>query len=171
MRLLRTIYRSEGLKLDERMISREAVRAIVLDDRQVLMVYSPVNKDYKFPGGGIQEWESHEEALCREIREECGVILSTVGKEYGYIAEYSKPREKEYDVFRQISYYYFCKVDPLFVGQNLDSYERELGMRPEWVSIEHALRANQSVLNGEFGQVPRWTLRDTWVLKQIAKEK
>ncbi|HKM42603.1 MAG TPA: NUDIX domain-containing protein [Limnochordia bacterium] len=154
-----------------RTISREAVRAIVLEGEQVLMVYSPVNQDYKFPGGGIKGGESHEEALHREIKEECGVHLSEVKAEFGFVEEYSSAREAEYDVFRQISYYYLCKVNRCFVGQSLDSYERELGFRPEWVSVDYALRENRSVLNGDFDEVPKWTLRDTWVLNQIATER
>ena len=42
---------------------REAVRAIILKGEQVLMVYSPVNGDYKFPGGGVQDGEDHQVAL------------------------------------------------------------------------------------------------------------
>lgn len=134
----------------------------------MLMVYSPVNKDYKFPGGGIKERESHEETLCREIKEECGVTMSEISSSFGFTVEYDKPREEGYDVYKQISYYYFCKVDPRHVGQDLDDYEQQLGFRPEWVSIAAAIKQNLSVLSGAFGEPPRWTKRDIYVLTRVA---
>lgn len=169
MKLLKEFHRSEGLNLHGKTIKREAVRAIIREGDQLLMMYSPVNKDYKFPGGGIKEPESHEETLFREIKEECGVILSEVTDEFGLVVEYATAREAEYDVFKQISYYYLCRVNPRFLGQNLDEYERQLGFRPEWVSIELALRENQSVLDGDFGDPPWWTKRDTYVLRVLAE--
>lgn len=171
MRLLKEFYRNEGLNIGGKTISREAARAIIRQANQVLMVYSPVNKDYKFPGGGIKERESHEEALVREINEECGVMLTEVEDSFGFVVEYAKAREEIYDVYGQISYYYLCRVNPRFLGQNLDDYEQKLGFRPEWVNIDVALRKNQAVLSGKFGSIPRWTRRDTYVLEVLANRK
>lgn len=52
------------------MIFREAVRGIIKHENKLLMVYSSKDGDYKFPGGGVDVGETHEEALVREIREE-----------------------------------------------------------------------------------------------------
>ena len=169
MKLLKEFFLCEGLNLDGPTISREGVRSIVFQGDQVLMVYSPENKGYKFPGGGIQERENHEETLLREIKEECGMVLSEVEDVFGYVVEYNKPKEEEYDVYKQIPYYYLCRVNPSYVGQNLDEYERKLGFRPEWVSIDVAIAKNRSVLNGDFGDPPRWTKRDTYVLARLAE--
>ena len=38
---------------------REAVRAIIIKDKKILMVHSK-NKDYKFPGGGIKKGEGNK---------------------------------------------------------------------------------------------------------------
>ncbi len=169
MKLLKKFCRSEGLNLSGRTISREAVRAIILQGDEVLMVYSPVNRDYKFPGGGIKEGESHQETLLREIKEECGVILAEIRDEFGLVAEYARPREEEYDVYQQLSYYYLCAVHPEFIGQSLDDYERRLGFTPKWVAIQSALKKNQSVLKGRYGEPPLWTMRDTFVLAKLAE--
>jgi len=171
MKLLKEFHRGKGLNLQGKAITREAVRAIIQEREQVLMVFSPVHKDYKFPGGGIKERESHRETLFREIQEECGVLLSEVSDEFGFVVEYSKAREDEYDIFQQISYYYLCKVDPVYVGQNLDAYEKLLGFRPEWVSMQDAIKQNNTVLKGSFGEPPRWTKRDTYVLATLAERQ
>lgn len=44
--------------------TREAVRAAILHNGQILMVHSTFG-DYKFPGGGRDEGEEKEEALRR----------------------------------------------------------------------------------------------------------
>lgn len=68
------------------------------------MVYSSKDGDYKFPGGGVDSGETYEEALIREIREECGAKVTNICFEFGKMVEYDVPIEKEYDVFKMISY-------------------------------------------------------------------
>ena len=53
------------------------------------MIYSPVNGDYKFPGGGIEPNEPHIETLRREIREESGATLTQITGEFGKTIEYA----------------------------------------------------------------------------------
>jgi 8-oxo-dGTP diphosphatase len=55
---------------------REAVRAIVVDDAQRLLLVRfefPDREVWAAPGGGIERGESHEAAVRRELREEVGV--------------------------------------------------------------------------------------------------
>ena len=44
---------------------REAVRAVIIKKNKILMVHS-INKDYKFPGGGIKKGENKIEAFVEE---------------------------------------------------------------------------------------------------------
>lgn len=83
MRLKTKIYHGDNLCLTGNKIERKAVRGIIRRNDEFLMIYSPVNGDYKFPGGGIEKWESHKDALTREIEEECGLKKSFVGNEWG----------------------------------------------------------------------------------------
>ena len=46
--------------------NRIAIRGIVIKENQILMVKSKYG-DYKFPGGGIEGNETHEETLIREM--------------------------------------------------------------------------------------------------------
>ena len=87
MKLLSTIYRNKGANPEGKTFQREAVRGVIFRDGELLMIYSTVNGDYKFPGGGIEADELHAEALQREIQEECGaeklyhIIFITAGIE------------------------------------------------------------------------------------------
>ncbi|WP_230500347.1 NUDIX hydrolase [Sutcliffiella rhizosphaerae] len=54
-----------------KIIYREAVRAVIIQNDKILMVQSNIG-DYKFPGGGVEINESHEEAIMREVAEETG---------------------------------------------------------------------------------------------------
>ncbi len=58
------------------MKSRQRVQAIIIQDKKVLFGAGMVNeKDFRhfFIGGGIEEGESPEEAILRELREEANV--------------------------------------------------------------------------------------------------
>ena len=101
---------------------------MTLRGTNILMIYSSMGGNYKFPGGGVDEGESHEQALRREVQEECGMSLAKVGREIGSVVEYNLPIEKEYDAFRMISHYYQCDVQDGFGLQKLDGYEKDLGL-------------------------------------------
>lgn len=170
MRLLKEIYRRNNINLSGKMIFREAVRGIIKHEKKLLMVYSSKDGDYKFPGGGIDAGETHEEALVREIREECGAKVIDICSEFGKTVEYDIPIEKDYDVFKMISYYYVCNVDPILRDQFLDEYEEELGFEPVWVDIDSAIEANKTVINSKMYVVPRWTQRELFILELVKKE-
>ena len=94
MKLLKEVLHNEAVHVNGRTISREAVRSIIIDGRNLLMVYSEKNGDYKFPGGGIEHGESHEVALKREVTEEVGKHLVEIIKPFGKVIEYDLPLEK-----------------------------------------------------------------------------
>lgn len=167
MQLLKEIYRTQGMELGGRTFHREAVRGIILQQGKLLMVYSVQNGDYKFPGGGVQPDESHDDALRREIREECGARLMDIERPFGKVIEYDVPVEQDYDVFQMTSYYYLCQTDQALGEQQLDPYEAALGFRPGWVELEDALRANAAVLRAGLPGTPRWTRREVFVLGQV----
>jgi 8-oxo-dGTP diphosphatase len=170
MELLTVIFRSKEVKTAGRTIRREAVRGIDLRGHELLMIYSPVNGDYKFPGGGVGAGETHAEALAREIREECGAACVCIDHGLGKVIEYDFAEEAEFDTFCMTSYYYFCQVEDSFGVQALDNYERDLGFRPVWVDIDEALVTNRTALQSQTKDFPTWTARETWVLEHIKQQ-
>jgi 8-oxo-dGTP pyrophosphatase MutT (NUDIX family) len=165
MQVLTEIHRNKGINIQGRTIHRTAVRAVILSGRDLLMVYSVNVGDYKFPGGGVDVGESHERALARELREECGASLLSVDGELGSVTEYNFAKEKDFDVFKMTSHYYFCQVGDGFGAQKLDDYEKELGFKPVWIDIDHAISTNRALLNSD--NIPEWLRREIFVLEHI----
>lgn len=170
MRLLKEIYIKNDINLLGKMIYREAVRGVIKHENKLLMVYSSKDGDYKFPGGGVNAGETYEEALAREIREECGAMVTKICSEFGKTIEYDVPIEKEYDVFKMISYYYICEVDSVLEEQLLEEYEKNLGFEPVWIDIDSAIEANKKIIGTKTYDAPRWTRRELFVLELLKKE-
>ena len=168
MKLLKTFYRKDGLDISGKTSHRTAVRALIFNENhdKLLMIYSPVNGDYKFPGGGVEEGEDKTSALAREIMEEFVVKLISIENEFGMVIEYDVPEKKEFDVFKMDSQYYFCKVGNEFSSQQLDEYEKNLRFVPVWIGIKEALENNITLLNSG-NPVPKWAKRDTFILEEI----
>ena len=59
MKLLKEIVSKQGINFDGKTIYREAVRGVIIKGKPLLMIYSPKDGDYKFPGGGIDTGERH----------------------------------------------------------------------------------------------------------------
>lgn len=167
MQILTTIFRDPGVDIHGKTDHRVAVRAVVIREKKLLMVYSPINGDYKFPGGGVGKKEKPEYALKREIQEECGMNLTNILQDIGCIIEYAIPMKKKYDVFKMTSNYYLCKLDTVTFEQRLDPYEKKLGFQPVWVDIDTAIQSDKSVLQVETKRPPKWTAREVFMLEYI----
>lgn len=176
MELLTTIYRSENVNIDGKTFFREAVRGIILRDferitpeSELLMIYSSVKGDYKFPGGGREQGETYHETLRRELCEEAGAKLLNVNGGFGKVLEYGHAKEKSFETFKMFSYYYLCEVDEKLVAPTLEAYEAELGFQAVWVSIAKALERNQTLFK-QRNPLPRWTKREIFVLEKLLEK-
>ena len=147
-------------------MSREAVRAIILNQDNIFMVRN--NKgDYKFPGGGINKKESHQEALEREVKEETGYLLESVTEKIGIVIERNIDKHEKDSIFEMTSHYYLCKVSDKQTFQELDDYETKLGFHPIWIKIDKAIEENEEILKDETKDKNPWVNRETMVLKKL----
>ena len=146
--------------------TRPSVRAIIIEDRKVLMVHSLKYDYYKFPGGGMDAGEGMEEALRREVAEEAGrLVVPGSVREYGLVRRVSK--HDRADIFLQDNFYYLCQVGEA-VDQNLDDYEAEERFTPEFVTPENAIEINRfHDHHGKWGIVQE---RESRVLEMLMEE-
>lgn len=115
-------------------IFRPSVYGIVIQKNHILL--SKQFKDgYDFPGGGIEKYETIEQALKREVWEETGLKIK-VGKLVDCQSSFYKSRlHKEY--WNGILLYYICKkVGGKLSKDNFDEYEIKYADMPEWVDLK-----------------------------------
>lgn len=166
---LTTLHRADGINIHGKTIERTAVRAVIQRGQSLLMILSANVGDYKFPGGGMDAGETHEQALRREVSEECGAELSYIGEKIGSVVEYNHAKDVGFETFKMASHYYHCEVTDGFGAQKLDGYERDLGFTPAWIEIDDAIRINKSALITV--NAPEWLRREIFVLEYLnAKE-
>ncbi|MDP2815001.1 MAG: (deoxy)nucleoside triphosphate pyrophosphohydrolase [Erysipelotrichaceae bacterium] len=87
------------------MNSIEVVAAIIVKDCKILItkrVGGQFDGLWEFPGGKIEESETHEIALIREINEELEIKIS--------IDKFLNTIEYNYDTFHLIMHLYFCTI-------------------------------------------------------------
>ncbi|MFT9598116.1 NUDIX hydrolase [Mesobacillus sp.] len=146
-------------------IERIAIRAIIMANNRILLVQSS-RGDFKFPGGGLEENESHEECLVREVREETGYINCIVNQKVGTVTERKIDGYIDNALFHMTSHYYLCNLATEDkTAQQLDGYEAELNFTPKWVTLEEAIKQNESLI--ERCEQNGWLKRETFVLKQL----
>lgn len=71
---------------------RERARAIIIHNGKLITMYREKKGRiyYTFPGGGMEEKESEEDCVKREVFEEFGIIVKTIKKVYTYENKISK---------------------------------------------------------------------------------
>lgn len=112
---------------------RRTVRAILKNEEdKIALMYMAKYKIYMFPGGGIEDGESLEEALRREILEETGCSCRII-KELGYIYENRGALD-----YTQESFYYVTKKIGEQVDVKLTQDEEDNMTSYDWYSIEDA---------------------------------
>ena len=166
MRLLFEID-TKDYNINEKKFIRPSVRSIIIKENKVAMVHSLKYNYYKFPGGGIEEGENHNQALIRETLEESGLtIISESIKEYGYVHRIQK--SELYDVFIQDNYYYLCDVEDKVKTQNLDDYESEEKFTLEFVNAKEVIDINRKKNHGPKDQ--NMIEREAKILELLIKE-
>ncbi len=122
--------------------NRPSVRGIIILNGKIAMVHSRKYDYYKFPGGGIEDNESKEDALIREVREETGLcVIRDSIREYGKVHRIQKGTKE--NIFIQDNYYYLCSVKDEIGQQNLDDYEADEGFTLELMNPEYAIDVNR----------------------------
>ncbi|MBQ6589493.1 MAG: NUDIX domain-containing protein [Butyrivibrio sp.] len=110
--------------------TREGCRAVIVQDGKILLSHEHVVGWWLIPGGGLEEGETLEECVVREVEEETGKIVRPL-YQYLKINEY-------YEEWRYIDDYFVCEL----VGDGqmkLTEAEIRRGVKPEWIPLEDAI--------------------------------
>jgi 8-oxo-dGTP diphosphatase len=116
----------------EKMIFRNSVYGLILNEGKLLLVRTRSTGLYAFPGGGIELGEPLAEALHREIREETGIRvemgeLATLSEDFFYY----NPADEAYHA---LLLFYWCKPLSTTLLNDGDVYDEE-SEAPRWVPI------------------------------------
>ena len=168
MQQLKTLIHS-GININQGThFTRITARAIVIKNNKILLMYTNRYEDYSLPGGGVDEGESIEQGLIRELSEETGAKNITVVKDFGLYEEYRPWYKNDFDIIHIKSYCYVCNIAGEFGKAKLEHYEQQNGMTAKWVDINDAIAHNERTLAKSEKQGLS-ILRETYLLKQIAQ--
>lgn len=114
-------------------MTRQAVRAIVIRDGQLLVMHrNKFGKEYEtLPGGGIEPGEVYEDALRRELAEETSIVIGSARLVF---------TEKAGDPFGD-QFVYLCEYisgEPQLAADSEEAMINKLGQNlydPRWVAI------------------------------------
>ncbi|QNN52896.1 NUDIX hydrolase [Nocardioides mesophilus] len=151
-------------------VERRAVRAVVLDGEWLLLLQT-ARGAVKFPGGGVEPGESDEQALRREVREECGLEVTAVLDDLGTIVEVAAARPQDgAATFRMTSRYLRCRVGRDQEAPGLSPDEQALGLRTVRMTVAQALAANAPfAADGSADGNHRFTVRESLALQWLAE--
>ena len=110
---------------------KKCVGAIIYFENKIFLMTSPKWKAWIIPGGKIEESETEEQALKREIKEELGIKISNIEK-VGTKIKFPSPDFKEKDV-KFIFIDFFAKALSTQIKPNKEI--KEYG----WFTLKEAL--------------------------------
>ena len=151
-------------------IKRHTVKGIVFQENKFLMLHSQTNKDYSFPGGGLEPGESKHDALKRELLEECGAKIIAIGSPIIETVEIYPAFDAGIDLFIRDTLFFPCQISDQFYQPNFSPSEISHELRIEWVGLEEALQNNQTVLQITDPIPPRRLNRETFILEQLTQQ-
>lgn len=136
------IVNEDNLKDDEITEIVQRVKVIIINsNKEILLGYS--HNDYQFPGGYVEEGESFEETINREVEEETGIVLDVKKLEpfacnIGYYKDYP---EKGNNRKNEIYYYeVFSDAKPNLNNTNYTEAEKEGNFELRYIPIADVRR-------------------------------
>ena len=118
---------------------RKTVRAIIIDDNKLLVFFRKKLKDgkhityYAIPGGHVENDETNEETVIRELKEEMNLDIEIIS----YLGEL--------EAYNQTEYYYHAKIvggELQFGGEELERNNEDNYYEIRWLDINEALNSD-----------------------------
>jgi len=109
---------------------------LIIDDRQILLLYREDEEHWEVPGGKVEDGESPTDAAIREAKEEIGVDVELKKPFYsgefqhngemflwhGYVARIEGDNEPELqeEKFGELKWFYSTQLDNIELAPNLE---------------------------------------------------
>ena len=148
-----------GLPPPDPILYRPNVAAILRNPKQEIFVAERLNVSgaWQFPQGGVDEGETPDQALLRELEEEIGVkpeLVRILDYRGGYRYSFSKGRLKYGLYGGQEQTYYLCDFLGTDTDIRLDATHQEFStykwIKPEEFSLEWVPRFKRQVYSAVF---------------------
>jgi 8-oxo-dGTP pyrophosphatase MutT (NUDIX family) len=165
----KTLYREDNLNIFGKIESRVAVRGIIINKSKLLMLYSKRFNHYEFPGGGVKNGESFEDAVKREVQEETGYEVKTILGKAGYMIEYDKSRNKTYDVYKRKNVYFYLEISKNKSTPRFEKDEIIYEYEPRWIKPEKVILEYNRIIDTNLVHNMKWILREKYVIEKIVK--
>ncbi len=133
MKLLHTINQNPAEPEDYEI--RKTVRLVIVDESGENILFFGTH----FPGGGVEEGETDEEAVVREAMEEVGARVEIV-EPIGEVIAYRDFLKKKYVVHG-----YFCKQIGDFEKPTTTD-ENEMTEKSEWIPLSKAVQKFEELI-------------------------
>lgn len=142
-------------------VPRDAVRAVIIRDGKIALLKT-AQGFLALPGGGIEDGESWEDAVVREVREETGLLAnsSTIAP-LGVVKERTASLTPEH-IFEQNNFLYYLEVANEAVAQSLTDEETADGYELVWIEPSEAIEINREICCGE-----HFILTYIWILEYL----
>ena len=161
MRTLKTID-SHNYTEDMPVFEKYSVRGVIVRDGKIAVQQSAAG-DYKILGGGVEEGETFEQALIREVQEESGLkVIPDSIREIGEIVEKRKDIFDSSMVYVCHSCFFFCDAEEKMVETHMTESEIAKGFHLEWATPQKILDGNKPFCN----QQP-WSYRDSEFIRML----
>ena len=124
---------------------RKSSRAIIIKDGKMLTMFrrringEEIKEYYVIPGGGLEEGETLEQNVVRELKEEMCVDIKILG----YLGNMEDEKNSQH--------YFHCEIvngEPKLGGEELDRMTKENYYEPMWVALSEI--GNINILGTEF---------------------
>ena len=146
---------------------REAVRAIVKRGEELLLLYTERYNDFSFPGGGMHENETKEEAVVRELKEETGAQNIQIKEYLGVLEEYRPHYKPTIDVVHMISHVFICEISEELQEPQFEEHEIKNKMSVVWKNLQEVIQHNEQVMAKQEKSMGLSIGRETWLMKYI----
>jgi len=129
--------------LKEKDITKIVQRAKVLLINQDKIILGNENDVYQFPGGHLEENETYEECLKREIKEETGIYIDNdeISSPFMSITSFHKDWPKEGENQKTKIIYYIVKTnkEPDLKNTSYTEHEKECNYKLEKIALKKVI--------------------------------